>query len=145
MPLFRLTDVQLAFGSHPLLDHVSLTIEAGDRIGLLGRNGAGKSTFLKLLAGERKPDGGELWLRPQTKVATLAQELPAQDEQTVYDYVAGGLAAVGALLKRFHHLASQGDSASLNELARVQKEIEVADGWLMQQKVDAMLSTLELP
>src|SRR5690606_8638987 len=121
MSLFRLTDVQLAYGAQPLLDNVSVTIEAGERIGLLGRNGAGKSTFLKLLAGAARPDGGEVWRRPGIEVATLAQELPAQDDETVYDHVAGGLAEIGELLRRFHHLASAGPEG-MDALARVQKE-----------------------
>src|SRR5690554_4401034 len=116
MSLFRLTDVQLAYGAQPLLDKVSVTIDAGERIGLLGRNGTGKSTFLKLLAGTVRPDGGEVWRRPEIEVATLAQELPAQDDETVYDHVAGGLAELGRLLGRFHHLAAEGGS-DLDELA----------------------------
>src|SRR5690606_28052718 len=144
MSLFRLSDVQLAYGAQPLLDKVSVTIEAGERIGLLGRNGAGKSTFLKLLAGTVRPDAGEVWRRPAIEVATLAQELPAQDGETVYDHVAGGLAEVGELLRRFHHLAAEG-GASLDALAQVQRDLEARDGWLMQQRVEAMISTLQLP
>jgi ABC-type branched-subunit amino acid transport system ATPase component len=67
MPLFRLTDVYLAYGTHVLLDKVSLTIAAGERWGLLGRNGAGKSTFLKLLKGTIQPDGGEIWRQPELR------------------------------------------------------------------------------
>ncbi len=107
MPLFRLSDIQLAYGTHVLLDHVELTIQPGERWGLLGRNGAGKSTFLKLLSGKIKPDGGELWVQPETRVAYLDQELPKADDQSVFDYIADGLAGAAALIKQFHHLIEQ--------------------------------------
>ena len=68
MPLFRLHDIQLAYGTQVLLDHVSLTIQPGERWGLLGRNGAGKSTFMKLLMGKIKLDGGEFWQEPEIQI-----------------------------------------------------------------------------
>lgn len=100
MPLIRLDKISLNFGTHILLDDVNFEIKRGSRIGLLGRNGAGKTTLMKLVAGVIYPDGGERWIRPGVKVAWLEQSLPNADEQTVYDFVADGLAEVGALLKR---------------------------------------------
>lgn len=146
MPLLQLTDLSLAFGNHILLDHVDLTIHRGERIGILGRNGAGKSTFMKLLDGQFPADSGEFWLRPGTVVTYLNQELPAADESTVYDVVASGLAEVGELLKQFHHLSMEAhDEAGLTQLARVQEKIEAKDGWLFGQKIDAIIETLSLP
>ncbi len=98
MPLLRLDRIDLHFGTHVILDGVSLNLEAGDRLGLLGRNGAGKSTLFKILAGEIAPDDGERWLAPTAKLARLEQELPGADDQTVYDNIASGLANVGMLL-----------------------------------------------
>ncbi|MDT8399148.1 MAG: ATP-binding cassette domain-containing protein [Pseudomonadales bacterium] len=146
MPFFRLSDIHIAFGTQVLLDKVSLTIKSGDRIGLLGRNGAGKTTFLKLLSGAIQPDGGELWIRPGIKISRLAQELPTGEEQTVLEYVAGGLAGVGELLSEFYHLTTQAmDDEGLKKLERVQQEIEALGGWSLQQKVDSMISSLDLP
>jgi ABC transport system ATP-binding/permease protein len=146
MPLFRLTDIHLAYGTHVLLDKVSLTIQPGERWGLLGRNGAGKSTFLKLLKGDIKPDGGELWRQPELRVAYLDQELPPDSDQTVYDFVADGLAAAAALIKRFHHLIEQEPTPkTMDELERVQREIDTRGAWSLQQKVENILSNLQLP
>ncbi|MDC0598713.1 ATP-binding cassette domain-containing protein [Gammaproteobacteria bacterium] len=146
MPLFRLTDIHLAYGTQVLLDDINLSIKAGDRIGLLGRNGAGKSTFLKLLSGQVQPDSGELWVRPGARIACLAQELPEADQQSVYDYVAGGLAEAGKLLKEFHHLINQPpESQDLNKLERVQRDLDANDGWSLQLKVDSVITMLELP
>jgi energy-coupling factor transporter ATP-binding protein EcfA2 len=102
MLLFRLSNLQLAFGDNPLLDGVSLTIHKGERIGILGQNGAGKSTFMKVLMGEIIADSGELWRAESIRVAYLDQNLPAQDEQTIYDYIAGGIEGRGDILKRYH-------------------------------------------
>lgn len=146
MLLFRLTDIHLAYGPQVLLEKVSLPIQSGERIGLLGRNGAGKSTFLKLLGQQIKPDGGELWQQQGIKVAFLNQELPAADNQSVYDYVLDGLAEAGKLIKEFHHVSqSASDQQSLDKMADLQKQIETAGAWNLQQKVDSALSKLGVP
>ena len=145
MPLLRLDRVDLHFGTHVILDGVSLNLEAGDRLGLLGRNGAGKSTLFKILAGEIAPDDGERWLAPTAKLARLEQELPGADDQTVYDNIASGLANVGMLLSQYHHLIERGADADMNELARVQAALEAEDGWQLQQRIDTVISQLDLP
>lgn len=143
MLLFRLTDIHLAYGNHVLLEKVSLSIQSGERIGLLGRNGAGKSTFLKLLSQQAKADGGELWQQADIKVAYLNQELPAADNKSVYDYLLSGLAEAGELLRRYHHLLqSEPDHQNLLKLADVQKQIDNAGTWNLEQKVDNALSRL---
>lgn len=144
MPLFRLSNIQLAYGNHVLLDDADFTLHSGERIGLLGRNGAGKSTFLKLLNGDIRPDGGDVWLRPGTRVACLAQELPAFDG-TVYEFVASGLARAGELLQRFHALTIRAaEEDVLSALETVQKELDAIDGWSLQQKVETVIDMLEL-
>ena len=145
MPLIRLDKISLNFGTHILLDDVNFEIKRGSRIGLLGRNGAGKTTLMKLVAGVIYPDGGERWIRPGVKVAWLEQSLPNADEQTVYDFVADGLAEVGALLKRYHHLTLDYDIGRSAELELVQAELESKDGWSLSQKVDTVITQLELP
>ena len=145
MPLIRLDKISLNFGTHILLDDVNFEIKRGSRIGLLGRNGAGKTTLMKLVAGVIYPDGGERWIRPGVKVAWLEQNLPNADEQTVYDFVADGLAEVGALLKRYHHLTLDYDTARSAELELVQAELESKNGWSLSQKVDTVITQLELP
>ncbi len=144
MPLIRLQDLQLAVGRQVLFDHVDLTLKRGEKIGLVGRNGTGKSTLLRLLAGEAKPDAGEVWVRPGTRVAMLAQALPNADESTVFEYVAAGIAETGRLLSEYHALTLQPD-ADLKRLEQLQHGIEAADGWNFQQRIDTVLTRLQLP
>ncbi len=145
MPLLRLENVELQFGTHVILDKVSLNLDKGDRLGLLGRNGAGKTTLFKVLAGDITPDDGERWLAPTAKLARLEQELPAAEDATVYDVIAGGLADVGELIARYHHLIEDFANADMDELARVQSALEAKDGWQIQQRVETVISQLDLP
>lgn len=144
MPLLQLKSAELHFGTHVILDHVDLVIEPGDRLGLLGRNGAGKTTLLKLLADDIGMDSGERWVKPGTRVSRLEQELPLANNTTVYDAVADGLAGVGKLISDYHHLIQAGADADLTALERVQTELEAADGWQLQTRVETLLSQLEL-
>jgi ATP-binding cassette subfamily F protein uup len=144
MPLLRLNKASLNFGPRILLDEVDLTLKKGNRIGLLGRNGEGKTTLFKVIAGILAVDGGEHWLRPGIKVSWLDQVLPIGDDQTVFDAVADGLGEVGDLLKEFHHLVTV-PNADMNRLGKVQEQIEANDGWSLQQKVDTIISQLQLP
>jgi ATP-binding cassette subfamily F protein uup len=145
MPLLRLDKVSLNFGTHVLLDQTDFQISKGQRIGLLGRNGAGKTTLMKIIAGSMQVDGGECWLRPGTQVAWLEQSLPTAAEQTVYDMVADGLAEVGDLLKEYHHLIADYEHADTKKLEQVQEQLEVKNGWSLGQKVDTVISQLQLP
>jgi ATP-binding cassette subfamily F protein uup len=145
MPLFRLDNVTVQFGPRVLLDGVNLNLYRGDRIGLLGRNGEGKTTLLKVIAGDQAIDGGERWLRPGVRMAWLDQALPEADEQSVYDYVAGGLQEVGELLKQYHHAIMSADEDSLRQLEQIQQQLEDRDGWRLQQRVETVISQLQLP
>lgn len=144
MPLLRLHQLTVRLGLRALLDGVSLDLRAGQRIGLLGRNGEGKTTLLKVVAGLVHADEGERWLRPGVKVAWLNQALPDADEQTVYEVVAEGLAETGALLKRYQHCL-QAEPVDMVELARIQQALEACDGWLLSQKIDTVITQLQLP
>lgn len=145
MPLIRLDKVSLNFGTHILMDEVNFTVRKGEKIGLLGRNGSGKTTLMKLLAGQMQPESGERWLRPGVKLAWLEQSLPEGSDMTVYDMVAGGLAEIGELLKQFHHLTADYHEENLPLLERVQTQLEAKHGWTLGQKVDTVISQLQLP
>jgi len=152
MLLYRLSNVSLAYGDKPLLDGVNLTIHKGERIGILGQNGAGKSSFMKLLCGQTLQDGGELWRESDLKVAYLDQSLPDMSDETVYDYIAGGLEVLGDLLRRYHAMTHSeadeidwADPRQLEEMGRLQKEIEARDGWAFQHRIDSIIDSLKLP
>jgi ATP-binding cassette subfamily F protein uup len=95
MPTARLDKVSLSFGLKPLLDNVALQIRKGERVCLLGRNGEGKSSLLRLIAGTIVPDSGEVWVRPGAKVASLAQEVSPSSDESVLDVVTGGTSGSG--------------------------------------------------
>jgi len=145
MPLLRLDQASLHFGTQVLLDHVDLVISRGEKLGLLGRNGTGKTTLLKVLAGELAADSGERWLRPGVKLSRLEQTLPDADELTVFDVIATGLSKAGQLIAEYHRLVHNAADADLDKLARVQQQLEDEDGWALQQKVDTIISQLQLP
>ncbi len=146
MPLLRFEKVSLAYGDQPLLDHVEFQIRKGERVCLLGRNGAGKSTMMKLVSGSILPDDGTLWRKPGLKVGVLNQDLPDQDEKKVYDVVASGLEAVGELISRYHALSMNiSTDADMKALEKVQQQLESVDGWSLSQKVDTVIQKLGLP
>ncbi|MCB1704978.1 MAG: ATP-binding cassette domain-containing protein [Halioglobus sp.] len=144
MPLLRLDSAHLQYGTQVILDQVSLSITKGEKLGLLGRNGTGKTTLLKVLAGELSADSGERWVRPGTRIARLQQTLPEADELSVYDVVAAGLADAGRLLSEYHRLV-QAEQPDMAMLSRVQTQLEAADGWQLQQRVETTISQLQLP
>ncbi|MGH8359294.1 MAG: ATP-binding cassette domain-containing protein, partial [Pseudomonas sp.] len=146
MTLLKFSDVSLAFGAMPLLDKVSWQIARGERVCIIGRNGTGKSSMMKLVKGDQKPDDGSVWRAPGLKIGELPQELPVADGRTVFDVVAEGLDGVGALLAEYHHLAQNCvTEADLDKLMHVQQDLEARDGWRLQQLVDSTLSRLQLP
>ncbi|ROU01531.1 ATP-binding cassette domain-containing protein [Marinobacter sp. R17] len=140
MPLLSLEGVSLAYGLHPLLDDARLMIERGERVSLLGRNGEGKSTLLKVILGEVTPDGGTVRLEDGAVMAVLPQMLPSDDQRTAYEVVADAFPETGQLLAEFHTLSQQADDASLKRLMQVQEKLEALDGWRLDQKVSAILA-----
>ncbi|MFL1452946.1 ATP-binding cassette domain-containing protein [Marinobacter sp. GN3S48] len=139
MPLLTLDAISLAFGMQPLLDHASLNIEAGERVCLLGRNGEGKSTLLRIVSGEITPESGVVRLDEGATLAVLPQNLPAEDNRTSYEVVASAFPETGELLARFHTLSQLADEASLDQMMKVQERLEALDGWRLDQKVNAIL------
>ena len=135
MALLSFTDVSLAYGLNPLLSKVGFQLDRGERVCLIGRNGAGKSSLFKLLNGEQNSDEGEIWYAPGLKIGQLPQELPKADDSLVYDVVAAGLAGVGDLM----------GEAELERLEKVQERLEAKDGWRLNQLVETTLTRLGLP
>jgi ABC transport system ATP-binding/permease protein len=136
MALITLLNAQLAFGHVPLLDHADFALEAGERVGLIGRNGAGKSSLLKILAGLEKVDDGVLQLQQGLRIAYVAQEPVLDAQATVFEATLAGVADVIRLIDQYTH--GQGD------LDALQGEIEAKDGWNWEQRVEETLQRLHL-
>lgn len=147
MAILTLTKVQLAFGAQPLLDNVDFNLETGERVCLLGRNGMGKSTLLKVIAGMVKPDDGEVRLQRSARVGYLPQEPVLADAESVYDNVIGGLAQERALLRRYASAMAQLSAApdTHRELHDAESALQAAGAWDAQRRTETILSQLQLP
>jgi ABC transport system ATP-binding/permease protein len=151
MPLLTLEKICLAFGHHSLLDHVELQLDEGERIGLIGRNGGGKSSLLRIMAGETNPDDGKIWRTPALKLAYVPQEPALDPAASVFEEVSKGIGALSHVLFRYHetsHLLSDSTSdteALLCRLQDLQAELEAHDGWSIQAKVETAINKLSLP
>jgi ATP-binding cassette subfamily F protein uup len=147
VPLITLRNVQLSYGV-PLLDGVDLTVERGERVCVLGRNGEGKSTLLRVIAGEVVPDDGSVVVPDGVRVARLPQDVPPGLSGSLFDVVADGLGALADLVKDYHHasvqVAERGDDAALAALARAQHALEAADGWQVEQRAERVLAQIGL-
>ncbi|MCG6966366.1 MAG: ATP-binding cassette domain-containing protein [Chromatiaceae bacterium] len=148
MALLTLRDLHLSFGDPALIDGIDLSIEAGERICLLGRNGEGKSTLLKLIAGELKADDGERVVNQGVRIARLTQEVPEQLHGSVFEVVADGVGATAELIKQYHAashaLADDAGEAAMARFERIQHQLEAADGWRMEQQVESVVSRMQL-
>ncbi|MEN9374120.1 MAG: hypothetical protein RIR79_1672 [Pseudomonadota bacterium] len=136
MALITLLDAQLAFGHVPLLDHADFSLETQERVGLIGRNGAGKSSMLKILGGLEKPDDGTVQVQGGTRIAYVAQEPILDADATVFIAVRAGLERVISLIEQY----CQGHG----DLDAMQTEIETLDGWNWEQRVSETLQRLHL-
>lgn len=148
MPLLSLKKVSIAFGTHALLNQADFQLDDRERVGLLGRNGEGKSTLMKIIMKQIQADEGEVWRKPELRIAVLEQMPELPDEETIYDVVAGGLGEVGQWIKRYHeitlNMTEMGD-AVMTEMGHLQHKLDVHDGWQIQQRVDSVLTRLNLP
>jgi ABC transport system ATP-binding/permease protein len=158
VPLLQLSGVSLAYGHVPLLDHADLVVEPGERIGLIGRNGTGKSSLLKIVAGDARPDDGAVWLAPKLKLASVAQEPAFAPGKSVFEAVAEGLGEGTALLVDYHAVthalaehdgtraAHEGDTdALMARMQQLQEALDATGGWNLQHRIEATLSRLKLP
>ena len=150
MPLLALRRASLAFGHVPLLDAADLQVDRGERIALIGRNGTGKSSLLRVISGEQAPDQGSVWREPGLRISRLDQDVPAAGSRSVFEEVSEGLGALGAVIADYHRAAvavAAGDSdpAHLQRLGALQQALEERDGWRVEQKVEHIVSRLSLP
>ncbi len=148
MSLLRLNSLSIAFGHHAILDDVNLSLSAGERVCIVGRNGEGKSTLLKIIMGQIKPDDGQIENPNTATLGYLQQVLPDRTEQTVYDFVAEGLGDIGQVLKRYHELSQlapeQLDTPLLEEMMALQQQLDQNQGWTLNNTVDTVLTQLDL-
>lgn len=148
MALLAMQNVNIAFGGPPILDGASFTIDKGERVCLLGRNGAGKSTIMKLLDGTMTPDAGEVVRQTGISVTRLEQEVPEDVTGTIFDVVALGLGDAGRLLARYHQashdVSVHQSEAAMRELDRLHHALDAAHAWEMQSRVDTVLEHLGL-
>lgn len=147
MPLLRLNKVSMAYGTHALLDNAQFQLDPGERVGLLGRNGEGKSTLMKIIAGHIAADNGEVWRQPEVRIAWLEQAPELDCDDTIYQAVASGLGHLGDLINQYHATltAMDGREQSLAQLGDIQQKLEAEDGWGLQQRVETILEKLALP
>jgi ATP-binding cassette subfamily F protein uup len=149
MALVSLQNIVVSFGGPRLLDGVDLSIDRGERVCLVGRNGTGKSTIMRLITGEIKPDGGVIVFQQGVKITLLTQEVPHKLSGSVFDVVSSAFGEQGKLLAAYHHvsakLAHDHSEALMAELEDVQHKFETAGGWQMQQQVEEILTRLQLP
>jgi ABC transport system ATP-binding/permease protein len=148
MAVISLSDAQLAFGHVALLDHAEFSLEAGERVGLIGRNGTGKSSLLKILAGTSKLDDGLLVMQQGVKIAYVEQEPQFASDMTVFDAVAAGLGELQSLLAEYESLTSQlgshDDTKLMDRLHDVQVKLDAADAWSLTNRVETTLNRLNL-
>ncbi len=148
MDLIRLSDARLSYGMTPLLDGVEFKISPGERVCIVGRNGAGKSSLLKVVAGDTPLDDGTINRVRSLKVSRLEQDPPRNIEATVFDYVADGLPDLARQLKEYHRqsdlVAHDPSEQNLKVLDRLQTELEAADAWQFETQINTVISTLDL-
>ena len=142
--LLTAQDLSLAFGWRPLLDHVNFSLETGERVALLGRNGEGKSTLLNVLRGAQAPDDGELRLTEGVRVAYLPQDPPAADARSVREVVRDGLAETAALVARYQELLANHSDSDGETLAQLEAQVAAADGWQLENRIDNILQRFAL-
>ena len=148
MALLTLQDITLSYGGPQLLSGVNLQIEPGERVCLVGRNGEGKTTLMRIIDGELSPDSGSVIKRQGLRIARLTQEIPRQLTGTVRQVVASGLGEMAMLIEQHRQLSEKlgrsQEQKLINELAAVEQKIEQQNGWQAQKLVDTALSRLSL-
>ncbi|MDB5728541.1 MAG: ATP-binding cassette protein, partial [Noviherbaspirillum sp.] len=148
MAVISFSDAQLAFGHVALLDHAEFSLESAERVGLIGRNGTGKSSLLKILAGRSRLDDGLLVMQQGIKISFVEQEPHFPDDMTVFDAVASGLGEMPALLAEYNDLTGQlggdDDVAVMERMHAIQTRLDAADAWNLGNRVEATLGRLNL-
>ncbi len=146
MSLVRLDDVSLSFGDQVILKDASFSIDPGERVCLIGRNGSGKTSLIRLIAGQYHPDEGEISFRGELRVSQLEQTLPDALDHTVREHVTSGLSYLQALCDEYHARSGQAlDRDGLRELEELQRRIDAHDAWHLDRRVESMMSEMRLP
>ncbi|HYA87021.1 MAG TPA: ATP-binding cassette domain-containing protein [Nitrospirota bacterium] len=149
MALISLQGVNVSFGGPLLLEGVDLSIDRGERVCIVGRNGTGKSTIMRLITEEVKPDSGKIVFQQNIRTTLLTQEVPQKLIGSVFDVVSGAFGEQGKLLAQYHHvsvrLTHDHSQKLMAELEDVQHKFEAAGGWQMRQRVEEILTRLKLP
>ena len=146
MAYITLRDVQLAFGGPALLDGANFSLERGERVCLIGRNGEGKSTLLKLIEGSLLPDSGEVSLQNGITISMLAQDVPMGSGK-VADIVADGAGEAADVLRAYHEASDAcvlGDMEACDRMGNLQHKLDQLDGWALETKVNSILSKMGL-
>ncbi|SFI28799.1 ATP-binding cassette, subfamily F, uup [Collimonas sp. OK307] len=148
MAVISISNAQLAFGHVALLDRAEFSLESGERVGLIGRNGTGKSSLLKTIAGVSKLDDGLMVMQQGIKIAYVDQEPHFESEMSVFDAVASGMGEMQALLNEYDALTGQfggdNDDALLERMHEIQSKLDAADAWSLSNKVETTLDRLNL-
>ncbi len=147
MPYLILDKLELAYGHWPLLDGASLVVDRGERIGLIGRNGTGKSSLIKIIAGEQTADAGEIWRQPGLRLGYVPQEPVFEPGHSIYEAVAEGVGEACKLLLAYHEATHQFalGAGDMDELDRLSHELEAHDAWRLSSRVEEILTRLDLP
>ncbi|WP_066804000.1 ATP-binding cassette domain-containing protein [Moraxella oblonga] len=146
MALITLKNICLAFGVAPILDKVNFSLEAGERVCLIGRNGEGKSTLFKLITGTQVPDDGEIIIADGVRIAMLAQDVP-EDNGTLLDIVMAGDKMIADLLTSYRHLSdkcSMGDMDACTQMTDIGHQIDALHGWDLERNARTLLDTMGL-
>lgn len=144
MALIGMRDVCWGFGDPPLLENITLQIEKGERVCLLGRNGVGKSTLLKLFAGDILPDRGDVWRHSGVSVAAMAQDVPPGCGGTVIDVVAQGFGKTGRALVEYNRICKTSETSDSNRRDELQLMLDTEDGWGVSRRIENVLSRVRL-
>ena len=145
MPLVTFDDVTLTYGRQILLEKVYFNIEENDRICLLGRNGQGKSSLIKLILSPNNIDSGNIKFKPNIKIGYLSQHFPEITDQTVYTYIEEALTEEKQLLQQYEQLSISPTEKSLAEMEKIQKKLDISDAWNIDIKINKIIGLLELP
>ncbi len=142
MSIVSFNNVSLLVANNQLLDQANLQIKAQDRVALVGRNGAGKSSLLKLLQGELVADGGQINQVSALRIASLSQEVPLSGNESVYQVLMNGLGEVGFVLTRYHEALQQDN---LEQLTQYQQQMDTLHAWELVAQIDLMATHLSIP
>jgi len=148
MALISLNDISVGFGGPPILDNINVQIARGEKVCLLGRNGTGKTTLMKVIGGEMQPQSGYIAKQPTLKITTLTQEVPQSMPGTVFDVIVGGHGKTADMLRQYHRVSGEltetGSEELIKKLDSLHHKLEAAGSWHVSTKTETIISQLKL-